>query len=202
MVGPLRGRRVLQAVTATLAIGCLSAAALSYPWFIPYMNGLRLGRPAYTLLNGANVDWNQDLPLVSAFVQKHQLQRIRVDLVSLSDPALIVPQAQSWDCQAPTAEDAGQWAVVSATVILEAHNCAWLKPYLREELGGGSMYALQLPQQIPKAGEPGGPPLPADRRLLFGTAFDIREFALEMERHPEKLPTSLDEIMQKYYPSR
>jgi hypothetical protein len=201
MLGHLRRPRVFQALAAVLAISCLSTAARSYPWFMPYVNSLSLGRPAYTLMNGANVDWNQDLPLVSGFVQKHQLQRIRIDVVSLSDPALIVPQAQSWDCQAPATEDAGQWAVVSATVILEAHNCGWLQPYLREELGGGSMYTLQLPQRIPKAGEPGGPPLAADQRLLFGTAFDLREFALEMERHPEKLPAALADIARKYYPT-
>lgn len=202
MLGHMRGQRVLQGLAAVLAISCLITAALTYPSFTPYVNSLSLGHPAYTLMNGANVDWNQDLPLVSAFVQKHQLKQIRVDLVSLSDPALIVPEAQVWDCQAPATEDAGQWAIVSPTVILEAHNCAWLQPYLKEELAGGSMYALQLPQHIPEAGKPGGPPLPADRRLLFGTPFDLREFAIEMERHPEKLPASLAEMMGKYYASR
>jgi hypothetical protein len=40
--------------------------------------------------------------------------------------------------------------------------------YRHEVLAGGSMYAVKLPQILPAAGEPGGPPLPADYRYIMG----------------------------------
>lgn len=194
----IEGRRILRGAAASLAAGCLITVVTAYPLYIPYVNGLAMGRPVYTLLNGSNVDWNHALPEVAAFVKAHQLQRLRFDWLSLSDPAVIVPELEPWNCQEPKAEDAGQWVVLSATNIRENRNCGWIEKYPREELAGGSMYAFRLPERLPAVGEPGGPPAPKDRIVLLSAPFDIRGFSIDVERHPEKLEKALFEVMKPY----
>lgn len=194
----LEGRRVLQAITATLTVGCLLAVIAAYPRYIPYVNALAMGRPAYTLLNGSNVDWNQALPEIAEFVKAKQLTRLRIDWLSLSDPTVIVPELEPWNCQEPQSDDAGQWVVLSATNIRENRNCGWIEKYPREELAGGSMYAFHLPDRIPPPGESGGPPTPKDRIILLGAPFDIRRLAIETERDPGKLEKELREAMRPF----
>lgn len=109
-----------------LALSCLFAAVRAYPNYFPYMNVFSFGHPAYALMNDSNLDWNQSLPEVKRFADQHGLQRIDLDPHGFNDPAVAVPQAQFWDCQKPTAAGDGQWAVVSATMIMDDHNCVWL----------------------------------------------------------------------------
>jgi hypothetical protein len=191
-------RRFLYAVTAALAAGSLLACIAAYPYFFPFINSLALGRPAYALVNDSNVSWNEALPAVEDFAQAHHLTRLPLDWASLSDPALVVPEAQPFDCQSPAATDAGQWVAVAAVSILENHNCGYLLQYPHQALAGGSMYAFQLPQPIPPPGAPGGPPPPSARKTMWGTAFDIRAFALDADRHPETLPAKMQLMMRRY----
>jgi hypothetical protein len=155
------------------------------------VNALGAGKPAYMLMSDSNVDWNQSLPEVERFVQRHKLTGVALDSYGLSDDVFFVPESHPWDCQAPRETEAGQWVVVSANMILDAHNCGWLLNYPREELAGGSMYAFQLPAEIPPAGAPGGPPRPADRREFLGTPFDFKAMSLQMLRRPEAIPDLL-----------
>ena len=128
------------------------------------------------------------MPEVKRFADKHGLQRIPVDEYGFTNLTDTVPQAQLWNCQRPAAEDAGQWVAVSADMILDVHNCGWLLRYPNESLGGGSMYAFHLPESIPPAGEPGGPPLPADTREFFGYSPDIRLMFISVINNPENIP--------------
>jgi hypothetical protein len=80
----------------------------------------QLGRPAYHLVNDSNVSWKEGLPAVALFVREQQLPEIKIEWASLSDPALVVPEAQIWDCQAPTDRDVGHWVAVTAVSILES----------------------------------------------------------------------------------
>jgi hypothetical protein len=191
-------RRILYTATAVLAVSSLIACIAAYPYFFPFVNSFAMGRPAYTLLNDSNVSWNEALPAVGDFVQRHNLSRIPLDWASLSDPALVIPQAQPWDCQAPSSEDAGQWVAVAAVSILENHVCGYLLQYPHQALAGGSMYAFLLPQPIPPPGALGGPPLPSMRKVMWGTPFDLRAFALDAERHPETLPAKMQEMMRRF----
>jgi hypothetical protein len=52
------------------------------------------------------------------------------------------------------------------------------------------MYAIRLPPELPPAGEPGGPPLPASQYEILGfkSDVDMRLFFLDVIRHPEKIP--------------
>jgi hypothetical protein len=175
-------------VVAVLVLGCLVSAARTYPWYLPYVNALGAGKPAYTLMSDSNVDWNQALPEVEKFAQLHQLQDLPLDSYALSDDTAYVPQSHMWDCQAPTQADAGHWVVVSGNMILDGHNCSWLLRYPQEEIGGGSMYAFHLPAEVPPDGAPGGPPRAADRRAFLGTPFDFKALSLESLRYPERIP--------------
>ncbi len=181
---------------ALLCLSCLISAVRAYPWYLPYVNALGAGKPAYTLMSDSNVDWNQALPEVKDFAELHKLQDVPLDSYGVSDDTVYVPQSHTWDCQAPTQADAGHWVVLSANMILDGHNCSWLLRYPQEELAGGSMYAFRLPQEIPPDGAPGGPPQPADRRVFLNTPFDFKALSLESLRYPERIPDLTKQLMK------
>jgi dolichyl-phosphate-mannose-protein mannosyltransferase len=197
MIGELCGRTrsgaaVGRAAIAALAASCLFTAVHAYPYYFPYVNALSLGRPAYALLNDSNVDWNQSLPEVRRFAEQQGLQKIGVDEYGFSDVTVFVPQAHLWNCQAPTQEDAEQWIALSANMILDGHNCAWLAQYQHRALAGGSMYAVRLPAHIPVAGSMGGPPLPSAYRQFGGAPIDIRGYFAHVFQHPDDLPRAVE----------
>ena len=185
------------AVTVCVA-GCLFTAVRAYPYYFPFVNSLSIGRPAYTLMNDSNVDWNQSLPEVKRFAEQHGLQKIPLDEYGFSDPTPFVPQANLWNCQKPAPEDLGQWVVVSAGMILDGHNCGWLMQYPSEPLAGGSMYAVHLQYQIPAPGRPGGPPAPSAFRNWAGAEFDIQSISVHLNRHPEDLPRAYAWMMTAF----
>jgi hypothetical protein len=51
---------------------------------------------------------------------------------------------------------------------------------------------------IPVAGAPGGPPLIADRRMMWGMSLDMRTWTINVERHPEQLPAELKAMMESF----
>jgi len=179
------------AAVLALTAACLFTAVRMYPFYFPYINALSMGRPNYVLLNDSNVDWNQSLPEVKRFAEQHQLQSIALDAYGFSDFTVSVPQARSWNCQRPAAEDAGQWVALSANFILDGHNCEWLMHYPHETLAGGSMFAVQLPAPIPAAGSAGGPPLPSAFREFGGALLDMRGMFTHVYQHPEDLPPTI-----------
>jgi len=185
--------RLLTALTASLAIASLFTTARAFPYYFPYINALGMGHRAYSLVNDSNVDWNQALPEVKCFADRHGLEKINLDFYGISDPAPIVPQAQVWNCQRPAPGDGGKWAVVSANMILDQHNCIWLMQYPHETLAGGSMYAVHLPDPIPPAGSKRGPPLLSAHRELWGAPVDIdpRVLAVDLIRRPQGIPQAI-----------
>jgi 4-amino-4-deoxy-L-arabinose transferase-like glycosyltransferase len=194
--------RLVQATAGLLTLSSLFSALHAYPYYFPYINALSLGHPAYALVNDSNLDWNQSLPEVKRFAEQKALQRVDLDNYGLSDPTAIVPEAVVWDCQSPTPADDGQWAVVSANMIMDGHNCVWLMQYPNQPLASGSMYAIHLPEHIPVAGSSGGPPLPSAYRQFAGAPFDMRGFFLEVIRHPERLPQAMEEMQAKFNSSK
>jgi Dolichyl-phosphate-mannose-protein mannosyltransferase len=202
MLTALPHPRLLQGVTLVLVISCIVPIFAAYPYFFPFVNSLALGRPVYYLLNDSNVSWNEALPAVERFVREQHLAAINLDWASLSDPALIVPEARPWDCQAPAAEDAGHWVAVAAVSILENHNCGYLQQYPQRQLAGGSFYVFKLPSPIPPPGTPGGPPPPSERRIMWGLPFDLRAWGLNIERHPEQLVPQLQVMMRQFQRSQ
>jgi 4-amino-4-deoxy-L-arabinose transferase-like glycosyltransferase len=191
--------RVLMAAYALLAVISTVTIARHYPFFMPYLNHLSFGRPAYTLVNDSNLDWDQALPEVERFVQQRGIKRVLLDEYGFIEPEVYVPEAEFWDCQLATQADAGQWAVVSAAMIQDGANCLWLLHYPHEQLAAGSMYAIRLPEVIPPAGDPLGPP-PPDARRNFGGApmADTREIFLKCVRDPNQLQPTWDSMMAKF----
>src|ERR1035437_3731618 len=175
------------ALVVLLGASCLVTAVSAYPYYFPYINPLVSGHPGYWLVNDSNLDWNQALPDVERFARQHDLQDVPLDIYGFSDTTAFVPQSRLWDCQAPSAADAGLWAVVSANMILDGHNCVWLMQYPHESLAGGGMFAVQLPATIPPAGTPGGPPPVEARRLFLGFPVEMRQMFLGLYRRPEDM---------------
>lgn len=196
--------RTTGALAAFLAVSSVVSVARAYPNFLPYFNALTWSHPIYWWASDSNVDWNQALPEVRSFADRHGLKTLGVDFYGLTDPTITVPQARFWDCQQPAPEDANQWVVISSNVILDAQNCAWVMQYPHEMLAGGSMWAVHLPPAIPAAGTPGGPP-PASRRKTFlgmPVPVDPRLPTISLFHHPEWLPqvcADMEAKMREYF---
>jgi hypothetical protein len=187
--------RVWSYAVVALALFSVFAVVRQYPNYFPYVNELALQRPAYQLVNDSNVSWNGALPEVEAFAQRHGLVHLNLDWAAASDATIIVPQAHAWDCQAPSLSDGGQWNVVAAVSILENHSCAWLLNYPHEPIAGGEMYAFLLPANIPAPGSPGGPPVPSERRLMWGIPFDLRTLIVDLSHRPANIPEAMRQMM-------
>jgi hypothetical protein len=182
-------------VAAVLISSCLIAAVRLYPYYLQYASPLGMGRPIHWLMSDSNVDWNEALPEVEAFARRHGLTDVALDNYGLSDARVYVPQSRIWDCQAPADSDAGHWVFISANMILDGHNCAWIMQYPQQTLAGGGMYAIRLPSPIPPAGTVGGPPLPADRRIFLGMPVEPRVMDRELTEHPERIQKTLDDMI-------
>lgn len=187
----------ISVVVVIAAVSSLYTAVRAYPHYMPYFNSFAFGRPAYFLASDSNVDWNQALPDAKAFLEQHGQHRVSIDTYAFSDPAAFVPNAEMWDCQKPTAVDAGQWVVVSSDMILDVHNCEWLLQYPQVKLAGGGMYAFQLPSPVPAAGTPGGPPVASAQRQMFGMPVDMRPYALGVIQHPETMPAVIADMTKQ-----
>jgi hypothetical protein len=194
--------RLVGATAGVLALSCLFTALRAYPYYFPYINALSFGRPAYALVNDSNLDWNQALPEARRFAEEHGLQKLPVAEYGFNDPTVVVPHAEFWDCQRYTPAEDGQWVVVSASMILDGHNCLWLMQYTHQSLAGGGLYAVRLPEHVPEAGSMGGPPLPSAYREFGGAPFDIPAFFLNLIRHPEKLPEATAEMQARFGSAR
>jgi hypothetical protein len=194
---PLAGR-VLMGTTAVLALACVMTAVRAYPFYFSYINAFGFGRPGYFLVNDSNLDWNQALPEVKRFADQHGLARIAVDEYGFNDTTVSVPQSVFWNCQKPTRAEDGQWVAVSANMIMDGHNCIWLMGYPHEALAGGSMYAVHLPEHVPQAGSPGGPPLPSEYRSFAGAGFDMQVFFQGLIHDPARIPQAWDEMMARF----
>ncbi len=131
------------------AAQCLFAALAAYPLYIPYSNILGDFWPHYEVFNDSNLDWDQSMPEVARFVKAHGIASIGLDHEGYTDAATSVPNSYIRNCEYPLPSDGGRWVVVSATVITQVRNCRWLLGTRYEILGGGSLYAVRLPQTIP-----------------------------------------------------
>lgn len=187
-------------LTAALSLTLIVVALRTYPYYMPFLNSLSMGRPDYELVNDSNMDWNQALPAVEQWVQQRGLQHILLDEYGFFDSTVYVPQSEFWNCQDPAPANGGSWAVVSAGSILDAHNCRWLLQYPHQAIAAGSMYAFQLPAVIPPAGAPNGPPLPADQHSLGGVSpgFDVIQIFRVCIRDPNQLQPTWNRLTAEF----
>jgi hypothetical protein len=181
-----------------LAASCFVAVLRAHPNYFPYINPVGSGHPGYWLVNDSNYDWNHALPEVERFAEQHDLKDVPIDMYGFSDETAFVPHGRLWDCQAPVDAEAGKWAIVSANMIFDAHNCSWLLRYHQVPLAGGSMIAVQLPAPIPPAGTSGGPPPLTARRLFLSAPFEMRQFFHDAEQHPENIPKMLADMTETF----
>lgn len=195
--------RFVMAAYFVLALVSLATMVRAYPYYMPFLNSLGFGRPAYTLVNDSNLDWDQALPDVNRFAQQHGISRVLLDEYGFIDTTVYVPNSVFWNCQTPAPSDAGQWAVVSASMIEDAHNCLWLMQFPHTAIAAGGMYAFQLPNVFPPVGAPNGPPLPSARREIPGPpGMDGRVIFLRCIHDPNQLKPTMDAVMAEYEASR
>jgi hypothetical protein len=180
-----------------LALTSVATAVRAYPYYFPFLNSLSGDRPAYELMSDSNLDWNQGFFDVEDFVRQRGLAHVLIDEYGYSEPSVYVPEGRFWNCQEAAPEDGGQWAIVSANMIQDGHNCVWLMRFPHETLAGGSMYAFQLPGVIAPAGSPGGPPLPENYHNFAHMPFpgDGRLMFLNSIRDPQQLQPTWDRLM-------
>ncbi|HMF74388.1 MAG TPA: glycosyltransferase family 39 protein [Bryobacteraceae bacterium] len=198
MIQKMPSPKPLLALTVVFLASSFVACFTAYPYFFPFENSLALGHPIYTLLNDSNVSWNGDLPEVDEFARQHGLSKIKLDWASISDPILVTPRVEDWDCQTPSSSDAGHWVVVTAVSILENHNCRYLRQYPSQAIAGGGMYAFHLPPTIPPPGAPNGPPLLNERKRMWGMPFDVRARSMELARNPDRLEAELQSFLHEF----
>jgi 4-amino-4-deoxy-L-arabinose transferase-like glycosyltransferase len=187
-------------LTAALALASMVTAVRAYPYYFPFLNSLSGGRPGYELISDSNLDWNQGLFDVEEFVRQHGLSHVLMDSYGFSEILVYVPEARLWNCQEAAPEDGGQWAIVSANMIEDSHNCVWLLQFPHEALAGGSMVAFELPGVIPAAGTPGGPPLPENYHKFANIPLsgDTRLIFFNMIRDPQQLQPTWDHLMAQF----
>jgi hypothetical protein len=80
-----RAARLGYGLTAALALMSVFVAVRAYPYYFPFLNSLRMGRPGYELVNDSNLDWNQALPDVEQWVERRGLTRVLLDEYAFSD---------------------------------------------------------------------------------------------------------------------
>ncbi|HXK11020.1 MAG TPA: glycosyltransferase family 39 protein [Vicinamibacteria bacterium] len=196
--------RPLPWLACGLVLLSLATAIRAYPNYIPFLNSLSMGREGFTLVNDSNLDWCQSFPEVRRFAEERHLANVLLDEYGFTEPTVYVPQGRLWNCQTPEPGDAGQWAVVSAGMILDGHHCPWLLRYPHEPLAGGSMYAFRLPQTIPPAGAPGGPPRPDEFRNWAGMPgpTDFRLVSLQIVRDPQQMKPVLERMWREFEEQR
>src|SRR5215472_18707380 len=76
----------------------------------------------------------------------------------VSGATVWVSEAQLRNRQKPTDEDAGKWVTLSANLILDGHNCAWVMQYPHQPLAGGTCTRCICLQFLRPAGSAGGAP--------------------------------------------
>lgn len=187
------------ALTVALVVTSFVSLFRAYPYYLPYINSLGMGKPGYLLVNDSNLDWDHAFPQVEEFARQRSLSTVLFDAYGFTGPDAFVPHARAWNCQTPAVADAGQWAIVSANNMADARNCLWLTTYEHVPLAGGSLYAFHLPNVIPPAGQPGGPPAPDQMRYFFnpkGLNVDIREVFAKAVQQPEQLDATFKYFME------
>ena len=88
-------------------------------------------------------------------------------------------------------------------MIEEGHNCLWLLNFPHTVLAGGSMYAFQLPDVLPRVGDPNGPPPPEAFRNFGGIPGpDTRLIFLKCVRDPKQLQPTMDAMRAEWEAQR
>jgi 4-amino-4-deoxy-L-arabinose transferase-like glycosyltransferase len=187
-IGPRPLRRGMMIAAGGLALSCLVTAVRAYPNYIPYISAFGMGRPAWTLVNGGNLDWNQAFYQVEAFAQARGIENIPVHPFIAADVKTWAPHSSLWNCQMAAASDADRWVAVSATTLVDGRECNWLWRYPHEPLAGGSMYAIHLPSTVPAPGSPDRPIVPLQSLKRFGIDEDILSLYIDTLDHPERFP--------------
>ncbi len=106
----LSSAKLAVVITGTLILSCFFVVIRAYPFFFPFINSLSFGRPAYTLVNDSNVDWNQSLPEVDALYGAAAAPA-KDQAGLLLHSTMLLPLFLRWRCGIANSRCFGGWGV-------------------------------------------------------------------------------------------
>ncbi|HBB36392.1 MAG: 4-amino-4-deoxy-L-arabinose transferase [Candidatus Moranbacteria bacterium GW2011_GWC1_45_18] len=114
----LRGnaRKIYSVAVAVLLLWLAAETALAYPYYLAYFNETVGGsKNGYKYVTDSNVDWGQELKRLQTFIEKNNIEKIRVDYFGGGDVKhYLGERAVIW--HADLGQEPG-WYAISATFI-------------------------------------------------------------------------------------
>jgi hypothetical protein len=78
----------LNLTIAALSIWYITETILYYPYYISYFNQLAGGAEnGWRYLRGSNIDFGQDLPSLSSYMERNGINEVRLSYCGTADPA-------------------------------------------------------------------------------------------------------------------
>jgi len=145
-------QRSLQVFVVLLLVWYILSSILSYPFYLAYFNELTWGKPKYKFLVDSNLDWGQDLKRLANFVEKNNIQKIKIDYFGGGIPTYYIDKDKviTWHSdQGP----ATGWFAISATYFQfsklagieeKKWDYAWLEPIKPMTIIGDSILVYNI----------------------------------------------------------
>lgn len=135
-------------ILGVLGVWLLGSNLYNYPLYLPYFNEFVGSKNGYTVIVDSNVDWGQDLKRLAKFVEKNDIQKIRLDYFGGGSPKYYLgSKYEKWESSRVPLE--GGWYAISATPFQTsfenpATSYAWLTKYELAEVVGHSILVYKV----------------------------------------------------------
>ena len=108
-----RLKLALLAITLVAVMGSVASAAVAFPHYLGYFNGLKGTRPVYQVAVGSDLDWGQTMIELRNYMHAHRIGTIKIDIRG-TVPEIYLPEAQEFECEAGAPADA-EWVAIGAS---------------------------------------------------------------------------------------
>jgi len=151
-------------ITCCLLLGTLLAwyafSSLSiYPYYLTYFNELIGGaKNGYIYVTDSNLDWGQDLKRLAEWVEKNNIQKIKIDYFGGANAKYYLgDKAEEWHADYDPQKAKNSWLAVSATFLQQNRAIAtkgfeirtdyyvWLNKYEPVTIIGNSIFVYYIP---------------------------------------------------------
>lgn len=137
----LLGRKVWNFVIALLLAWSLCITLMSWPNYIGYFNEAIGGsRNGYKYLRDSNIDWGQDLPALSRYIDKNRIDRVALEYFGQADPLVYgvrYYKLTPGELEVPKNS-------VYAISVEYLDNVLWTKKYKPTAVAGSSIFIYDL----------------------------------------------------------
>lgn len=149
-----QGERVARILLGLIALWIAATAILSYPSYLSYFNGIAGGTErGYMVATDSNYDWGQDMKRLRDFVERNEIEKIRVDYFGGAEPSYYLGDRYvGWYDKLPPEPG---WYAVSALFYQESlyrknpegkQTYAWLSEYGPVARAGDSIFIFHVPE--------------------------------------------------------